>query len=137
VLKIESILQQMRCRVVDIRNALAALAAHSTAGEAQSVRTAAARLQEAVTSAEADGKRVQRLLCHLRATAMPDAATKLCAGGRLEASRSMMDLYAMTCAMATVQAGLGAFLDDCMNSLEITRVGTSRQRQGGRLLGSA
>jgi hypothetical protein len=135
--KIEQVLTSTRNQLEGVRDALAAVSAYGAAGEPKSLTEAANRLEGTVLQARGECERVRRLLRHLQVEAMPDAASRLCAGGRPVAARSMMKLYELTAGMASAQADLGGFLGECLNSLEATHAAASHQARGGRLLGSA
>lgn len=137
MLRLEALLAQARRQLEDVRDALAAVSAHSAVGEGALLLQATSRLEEAVQEANRDCQRVRRLLQHLGAAAMPEAAEKLCVGGRPLAARSMMTLHELIAGLASAQADIGAFLEECLGSLEMTRQTTGRQTRGGRLLGSA
>lgn len=134
---IEGLLTDACRKLGAVRDSLAAVAAHSAAGEPKPLLEAAARLTGAVEAARGDCERVRILLRHLDATALPEAAVKLCTGGRPAAARAAMQLHELMTGTATAQAELGAFLEECLESLEATQAAAASQAHGGRLLGSA
>lgn len=134
---IERLVTNTQHKLEVVRDSLAAVAAYSAAGEPKPLLEAAARLTNAVDAAREDCARVQSLLRRLDAAALPDAAVKLCAAGRPAAARAMMQLHELMTGTATAQAELGAFLEECLSSLEATQAAAASQAGGGRLLGSA
>lgn len=133
----ERMLSRTREKLEAVRDALAVVSARSAVGDPQSLLQAASSLEEKVADSQDDCERVQQLINELGASSMLEAVVKLCSSGRPDAARAMMYLHELTAGMASAQADVGAFLEECLQSLEITQDGAMRQARGGRLLGSA
>ncbi|HYW77305.1 MAG TPA: hypothetical protein VFA48_11910 [Gammaproteobacteria bacterium] len=137
MVRLELLLKRAHGALCDLRDALATVWAHSAVGEGESLVQASEGLQAAVNRANLDCRDVLRLLRHLGVQSMPEAASKLCTDGRPDAAKLMMDIHGLIVALASSQADVSAFLDECLDSLEATQHAAIRQVRGGRLLGSA
>lgn len=137
MVRIEDIIEHALRQLETLRDALAAVSANSAIGQPASLAESAANLERLSRLAQRDCARVQRLMRHLSARTMPDAATTLCRGGRRAEARRMMVLHELTQGVSTAQAEVGLFIEECLNCLSATRTATTRQSSGGRLLGSA
>lgn len=137
MLKIDELLAHAGNKLENVRDAMAALAAQSAAGRPKALLESAANLEASITSGEREFERVRRLVKHLGVSAMGDAATKLCSAGRPGAAQAMLRLQAISSNLAASQADIGAFLGECLESLESTMSAATYPLRGGRLLGSA
>lgn len=137
MVRVEQLLERAYNAACSVRDALASVSAHSSIADGESLLQASGTLQTAVIQANLDCVHVSRLLKHLGVQSMPEAADKLCTGGRREAAKLMLDMHGLIAGLAVAQAEVSAFLDECLDSLDATQRATVRQAVGGRLLGSA
>lgn len=134
---IERTLTRAAHRLEDVRDAMAAVYARASAGDAESIQNASDMLTMRVDNAQRACLPVQRLIQRLRAADMSDAASILCQGGRRDAARMMMRVHTLTAGMASAQTDVATFIQECLSALGATQESTQHQARGGRFLGSA
>lgn len=137
MLNVDTMLVQAGAKLEGVRDALAAVYAYSLTGQSKPLLDSAAMLEASVKQAEPYFERVTRLMRHLRAPKMTEAAAKLCAAGRCDAAYSMLKLLDLSEDLMSSQVDVSAFLGECLDSLEATMTSGAHQARGGRLLGSA
>lgn len=135
--RISEILRTGRVIASRVQDALATLSANSAVADAETLLESANNLEALAQKAEQGLVRIHRLIRHLGADSLTEASAVLCRGERPDDARQMMALHATIQGMSTAQAEVALFLQECMDSLSLTRSATAQQSQGGRLIGSA
>ncbi|MGN8158740.1 hypothetical protein ACS8Y6_05830 [Salinisphaera sp. RV14] len=120
-----------------MQDAIAVVAAHSTAADPELLAQSARDLDAVARQSERDLGQVQRLIRHLGVSTMAEAATVLCRAGRKQEARQMLALSQETEGVAVAQIDVGLFLQECLDNLSGFAGATVRQSEGGRLIGSA
>lgn len=137
MVRISDTLRRARSRVSRLRDAIAVVAAHSTAADPELLAQSARDLDDVARQSERDLVHVRRLIRHLGARTIAEAATILCRAGRKQEARQMLALSQETEGVAAAQIDVGLFLQECLDNLSGLTSATVRQSEGGRLIGSA
>ena len=135
--RIESALQEASIKFEKARDAMATVSAYSMTGSPSQLTSAAAALEKTVSDANESSHGIRRLMRHLGAENMPEAATRLCNGGRPGAARGMMRLHALASDMKSAQSGIDAFIGECLQSIRTAQGFIRQETKSGRLIGSA
>lgn len=134
---ISETLCEARSQVNNLRDAIAVVSAHSTAADPQTLVQSAEKLEFLASQAENYFTRVRRLIHHLGASTMSEAAVVLCRSGRKEDAQQMLALSQETEDVATSRTEVALFLQECLDGLAGFTSSTARQSEGGRFIGSA
>lgn len=137
MVRISETLRNARSQVNQLRDAIAVVSANSTAGTPDTLAESAATLEALTRQSERDFERVNRLVRHLGALNMSEAASTLCQRDRKHEAQQMLALSRETEDVANDQVDVTLFIEECLESLSGLTSATAHQTEGGRFIGSA